>query len=61
MASKTDNYTFTIWSNAGRYEWIIRSGDDIVERSGQVFTSRGKAKTALMKRYNEIQNAERAA
>lgn len=45
--------TFTIWSNAGRYEWIVREGDDIIERSGLVFRSRSAAKTNMFKVMGE--------
>ncbi len=41
--------TYTIWSNAGRYEYIIRDGGNIVARSGLVFANRGAAKRAMVK------------
>lgn len=41
--------TYTIWSNGGKYEWIIRDADSIVKRSGMVFNSRAAAKRDLMK------------
>ena len=40
--------TYTIWSNAGRYEWIIRNGEDIVARSGLIYTSRSRAMRKLI-------------
>jgi hypothetical protein len=48
--------TYTIWSNGGRYEWILRrqveglEDGEIVHRSGLVHRSRGVAFTA-MKRW----------
>lgn len=41
--------TYTIWSNGGRFEWILRDGETIVKRSGMIFTTRAAAKRALMK------------
>jgi len=41
--------TYTIWGNGGRYEWLIRDGENIVARSGQIFTSYAKAKRAMLK------------
>jgi hypothetical protein len=39
--------TYTIWSQAGRYEWILRKGEEIVHRSGLIYHSRGVAFTHL--------------
>ena len=47
-----NDHTFTIWSNGGRHEWILRRGDDIVKRSGLVFSSRAKAKRDFLKNVN---------
>lgn len=41
--------TYTIWSNGGKHEWILRDGEIIVARSGMVFNSRAAAKRALIK------------
>jgi len=41
--------TYTIWSNGGKFEWIIREGEEIVKRSGLVFNSRAAAKRAMIK------------
>lgn len=40
--------TYTIWSNGGRYEWIIRDGDAIYARSGMVFSNYAAAKRSLL-------------
>lgn len=45
--------TYTIWSNGGRFEWIIREGEEIVKRSGMIFTNRAAAKRAMMKAIKE--------
>ena len=47
--------TITIWSNGGRYEWIIRDGETIIDRSGLIFTSRSRAKQKLILRLNELE------
>lgn len=39
--------TYTIWSNAGKHEWIVREGEEIVKRSGLVFNSRYAANKDL--------------
>ena len=39
--------TYTIWSNAGRWEWIVYDGDRVVARSGLVFSSRSAARSDL--------------
>lgn len=41
--------TYTIWSNGGKFEWIIRNGENIVSRSGLIFNNHASAKRALMK------------
>jgi len=41
--------TYTIWSNAGRHEWLIADGDTVVKRSGLVFANRAAAKRDLLK------------
>ena len=40
--------TYTIWSNGGKFEWIIREGETIVKRSGMIFNDRTAAKRALL-------------
>ena len=42
--------TYTIWSNGGRYEWLIYENENVVARSNLVFNSRSAALTAL-RRY----------
>jgi hypothetical protein len=46
--------TYTIWSNGGRYEWIIRDGETIIARSGLIFTSRSRAKQKLILEVNRL-------
>ena len=41
--------TYTIWSNDGKFEWLLRDGENIVERSGLIFTSYAAAKRAMRK------------
>ena len=41
--------TYTIWSNSGRHEFIIRCGETIIRRSGLIYTSRAAAKRAMLK------------
>lgn len=50
--------TCTFWSQAGRWEWIVRDGESIVGRSGLVHRSRGVAKTAMKKWLRENGHAE---
>ena len=26
--------TYTIWSNGGKFEWLIRNGKTVIDRSG---------------------------
>lgn len=40
---------YTIWSNAGRFEFLLYDGDDLVTRSGLVFLNRAAAKRAMLK------------
>ena len=40
--------TFTIWSNGGKFEWIIYRGDELITRSGLVYSSYASAKRALL-------------
>jgi hypothetical protein len=35
--------TVTVWSNAGKFEWILWDGENVVERSGLIFSSYAKA------------------
>jgi hypothetical protein len=44
--------TYTIWGNGGRFEWIIREGEFIVQRSGMIFTSYSAAKRAMLKAFS---------
>ena len=46
--------TYTIWSNAGRYEWIIRDGDAIVARSGLIYPTRSRAQQKLILELNAM-------
>lgn len=46
--------TYTIWSNAGKHEWIVRNGENIVARSGLIFNNRGAAKRAMDKALDAI-------
>lgn len=41
--------TYTLWSNGGKHEWIIRDGENIVARSGLIFNNRAAAKRAMLK------------
>lgn len=41
--------TYTIWSNAGKFEWIIRRGENIVLRSGLIHKNYSAAKRAMLK------------
>lgn len=41
--------TYTIWSNGGKHEWIIRDGETIIARSGLIYNSRRAAKAAMLK------------
>jgi hypothetical protein len=41
--------TYVIWSNAGKHEWIVSEGEEIVQRSGLIFNSRSAAKTNMNK------------
>lgn len=47
--------TYTIWKNGGKFEWLIRDGETIVNRSGLVFNSYGAAKRAMMKSLEAAQ------
>lgn len=42
-----ENLRFTIWSNAGKHEWLVYDGDEVVDRSGLNFSSRAKARADL--------------
>lgn len=44
----------TIWSSAGRWEWILADGETLVERTGLVFNTRGKAKANFLRKYPEF-------
>lgn len=41
--------TFTIWSNAGKFEWIAMIGDTVLDRSGLVFNSHKAAFRSLLR------------
>lgn len=41
--------TYTIWSNSGKFEYIVRDGENIVTRSGMIFNNRAAAKRAMIK------------
>lgn len=53
--------TYTIWSNGGKHEWIIRKGENIVARSGLIFNNRGAAKRAMVKALDAMPADEAAA
>ena len=38
--------SLTLWSNAGRHEFLLYCGDRLVARSGLVFPNRAAAKRA---------------
>jgi hypothetical protein len=46
--------TFTIWSNAGKFEWIMYCGDTVLDRSGLVFKSHNAAFRALLRMVKEL-------
>lgn len=46
---------YTIWSSAGKFEWIIWDGDNILRRSLMVFRNYSAAKRAMRKALTEIQ------
>jgi hypothetical protein len=48
-----DNRTYTIWGNGGKYEWIIRDGEQITARSNPIFNSYGAAKRAMVKALSQ--------
>ena len=48
--------TYTIWSNAGRYEWIIHTNEEIIARSGLIYTSRSRAKQKLLIELNRMED-----
>ena len=39
--------TYTIWSNAGRWEWIVYRDEEVHARSGLIFPSRAAAERDL--------------
>lgn len=46
--------TFQIWSNAGKFEWIIWVGDTILDRSGLIYNSHTGAYSNLKRRIKEM-------
>lgn len=52
-----DNRTYTIWSNARKFEWLVRDGEQISARSGLIFNSRNVALSALKKVLAEADSA----
>jgi hypothetical protein len=41
---------YTIWSNAGRFEYLVYDGGgELVTRSGLIFRNRAAAKRAMIK------------
>lgn len=41
---------YTIWGNGGRFEYLIRAGNgNIISRSGLIYPSRSRAKSAMLK------------
>ena len=45
--------TYTIWGNGGKYEWLIRDGEQIVARSNPIFNSYSAAKRAMIKALSQ--------
>lgn len=45
---------FTIWSNGGRFEYIVYQGEELIARSGLIYTSRSKAKSAMMRAVSSL-------
>lgn len=45
--------TYTIWSNGGKFEWILRNSEEITSRSGMIFNTRKAAKADMMKNMEE--------
>ena len=57
MATATFSFSFTLWSNAGKHEWIVYNGDTVLNRSGLVFNNRAAAKRSLEKFAAKVQAA----
>lgn len=38
---------YTIWSNGGKFEWVVFENEEIVKRSGLIYLTRREAKKAL--------------
>jgi hypothetical protein len=49
----TDNRTYTIWGNGGKYEWIVRDGERITARSNPIYNSYAAAKRAMVKALSQ--------
>ena len=41
--------SLTLWSNAGRHEFLIYVGDTLAARSGLIYPNRAAAKRAALK------------
>jgi len=41
--------TYTIWKNGTKYEWLIRDGETIIDRSGLIYNGYTQAKRSLLK------------
>lgn len=50
--------TTTVWSNAGRHEWIINKGDKLHKRSGLIHSTRAKAISDLKKNLRKDMKEE---
>jgi hypothetical protein len=46
---------YTIWSNGGKFEWILWNGEHIASRSGLIHNSHGAAKRAMLKALKAIE------
>jgi len=46
--------TFTIWSNAGKFEWIAMVGETVLDRSGLKYKSHTAAFRALLRYVKEV-------
>lgn len=46
--------TLTLWSNAGRHEFIIRKDGKIIASSGLIYPNRSAAKRAAMKKAETL-------
>ena len=45
--------TYTIWGNGGKFEWLLRYGENIVARSGPIHNSYRTAYRAMVKAMSQ--------